>query len=162
MTWLLLGFFIFVFLFGFVVMFGAPYLPTMRKQIESGLDLLDLKSGQTMLELGCGDGRVLIAAAKRGWRVVGYELNPILVIVCRLRSWKYRRNIDVRWGDFWSAKWPETEGIFVFLLPHYMQKLDKKITQWNSGKVKLVSFAFKIPGKQPLSEKDGLYLYEYK
>jgi ribosomal protein L11 methylase PrmA len=68
-----------VILFGFVVAFGAPYLPTLRPQITMALDMLDLKKGQTLLELGSGDGRVMMAAAERGWNVIGYELNPLLV-----------------------------------------------------------------------------------
>ena len=64
--------------FSFVLLFGAPFLPTLKKQIDEALDLLDLKPGETMLELGCGDGRILLAATQRGLSVVGYELNPIL------------------------------------------------------------------------------------
>ena len=42
----------------FVVAFGPPYVPTLTRNMEAGLDLLDLKPGQTMLELGSGDGEV--------------------------------------------------------------------------------------------------------
>ncbi|HEU4984185.1 MAG TPA: class I SAM-dependent methyltransferase, partial [Nitrososphaera sp.] len=67
-------------LLGFVVFFGPPYLPTLRRNIDAALDLLDLKPGQTMLDLGSGDGRVLVAAAKRGINVVGIELSPVLAV----------------------------------------------------------------------------------
>jgi SAM-dependent methyltransferase len=153
-----------VLLFGFVVFFGAPYLPTFRKQTETALDLLKLKPGQTLLELGCGDGRVLKIAATRGLKVVGYELNPVLAITARLNTWRYRRQVRIVWGNFWYAKWPETEGIFVFLLDKYMEKLDKKIIQEteNYRPVRLVSYAFKIPNRKPVKTKGGLYLYEYR
>lgn len=58
-------------LLGFVVFFGPPYVPTRKRNMQAALDLLELKPGQTMLELGSGDGRVLIAAAKQGVNVVG-------------------------------------------------------------------------------------------
>lgn len=152
-----------ILVFGFVVFFGAPYLPTTRKQINSALDLLDLKPGQVMLELGSGDGRVLNAAASRGWQVVGYELNPILVLVSRLNTWRYRKQIKIVWGDFWRSAWPKHDGVFVFLLDRYMKKLDKKIIQESIGHPrKVVSFAFKIPGKKPAKAKHGVYLYTYK
>ena len=54
-----------VLLFTSAVGFGAPFLPTLRKRVNDALDLLDLKEGQTMLELGSGDGRLLRAAAGR-------------------------------------------------------------------------------------------------
>ena len=51
--------------FGFVVLVGAPYVPTLDKQMIAALDLLDLKAGQTMLELGCGDDTFLQGMAMR-------------------------------------------------------------------------------------------------
>lgn len=153
---------IMVLMFGFVVLFGAPYLPTLKKQTGVALDMLDLRPGQTLLELGSGDGTVALAAARRGLRVIGYELNPVLVIVSRLRCLRHRRQVKIHWGNFWSANWPETDGVFVFLLDKYMNKLDKKVIQNYPGKhVKLVSFAFRIPGKKPVLDRSGLYYYEY-
>ena len=147
--------------FAFVVAFGAPFLPTLKPQVRSALDLLDLKPGQTLLELGSGDGRVLVAAAERGITAIGYELNPLLAIYSWLRTRRYNGKVRVVWGDFWNKKLPPTEGIFVFLLDPYMKKLDKKIVQEYGKPVKLVSFAFKIPSRKITTEKNGLYLYEY-
>lgn len=148
--------------FGGVLLFGAPYLPTMKAQVEAALELADLKKGETLLELGCGDGKVCLAAARKGYQVVGYELNPLLVLIARLKTFKYRRNVRIIWGDFWRAKWPEAVAIFVFLLPKYMKKLDTKVIQYKHKPVKLVSFAFQIPDKQPAAEKAGVFLYVYK
>lgn len=153
-----------ILLFGFVVAFGAPYLPTLRKQTDDALDLLNLKPGQTLLELGCGDGRVMVAAAKRGLHVTGYELNPILVVVARIATWRYRKTTRVVWGNFWRSAWPQADGIFVFLLDKYMPKLDQRITMQRAVQTKgirLVSFTFQIPNKKPSKVDGGLYLYKY-
>ncbi len=152
---------IIVLLFGVVVFFGAPYLPTRKQQTGAALDLLDLKPGQTLLELGCGDGRVLKAAAQRGIQCVGYELNPILAVIAWLATLRHRKLVRVRWGDYWHATWPPADGIYVFLLDKYMPKLDKKIHSLGRP-IKLASFAFKIPGKKPLRQKAGVFVYEYK
>lgn len=162
MEWLGIAIAVVVLLFGLVLLFGAPYLPTLGPQIDTAFKLLNLKKGQHLLELGCGDGRVLLAAAKRGYKVTGYELNPLLVIICLIRTWRYRRLVRVVWGNFWAKKLPATDGIFVFLLPKYMDKLDKKIIQEFSKPVKLVSFAFAIESRQATKEQSGLYLYTYK
>jgi SAM-dependent methyltransferase len=125
-----------VLIFGFVVLYGAPYLPTLAPQIDIALELVDLKDGQHLLELGCGDGRVLIAAAEKGIQVTGYELNPILALLAWLRTRKYNGQVKIVWGNFWRHKMPPMDGIFVFLLPRYMEKLDKKIVHdmelWSS------------------------------
>jgi 16S rRNA A1518/A1519 N6-dimethyltransferase RsmA/KsgA/DIM1 with predicted DNA glycosylase/AP lyase activity len=161
MSWLIIAISLLVLLFGFVIAFGAPYLPTMQKQVDTAFDLLDLKPGQTLIELGCGDGRVLAAAAGRGLNAVGYELNPVLVVVSRLRTLRYGKKAKVIWGDYWHEEWPKADGIFVFLLDRYMVRLDKKIIQWKRGHVKLVSYAFKVPHKKPVMQKNGLILYKY-
>jgi hypothetical protein len=163
--WWLLGSCLAVLLlsFSFVLLAGAPYLPTLSPQIKTALQLIDLQRGQTLLELGSGDGRVLFAAAEQGIQAIGYELNPLLVLYTKLRARKYHGLVTVRWGNFWRQTWPEADGIFVFLLAKYMKKLDKKIVQEYSGqKIKLVSFAFAVPGRKPHQHEAGLFLYRYE
>lgn len=146
--------------FSFVVAFGAPFLPTLNNRVPEALDLINLKKGQTLLELGSGDGRILIEAAKRGINSVGYELNPLLVIYSKMATLKYRKQIKIKWGNYWRRDWPEVDGVFVFLLQPYMEKLDKKIKKQKEG-LKLVSFVFTIPDKKPAKEVNGLFLYKY-
>lgn len=155
--------------FSAVVLVGPPYLPTLRKPLLAALDLLDLKPGQTMIELGCGDGRVLVAAARRGWQVVGIELNPLLALWCRLYTWRYRKQVKIIWGNYWHlGSWPVAEAVFGFVLPRYMAKLDKTILRWQqrpgmAGRpVKLASFAFAIPGRPVQRRLEGVMLYTYK
>ncbi|TAH32283.1 hypothetical protein EYC58_03325 [Candidatus Saccharibacteria bacterium] len=156
--------FVFVFVlavvlaFGLVVFFGAPYLPTLKPQTKAALELLDLKPGQTLLELGSGDGTVMLAAAKAGLNVVGVELNPILCLVTWLRTRKYRKQVKIIWGNFWIVEWPECDGVFTFLLDRFMPKLD---TRMQEIKKPLVSFAFRVPGRKPTAEKSGVFLYRY-
>lgn len=151
-----------VLLFGYVVLFGAPYVPTLRKQTHDALKLLDLKEGDLLLELGSGDGRLLLLAAKQGIRGIGYELNPILVWYARARLWRFRHLVTIKRANYWKLTLPKAQGIYVFLLQKYMQKLDKKIEQDFSTPVKLVSFAFTIPGKKPVRRIRGMRLYLYK
>jgi len=157
---LMLGIAVFI-IFNFVIAFGAPFLPTLKKQVKPAMKLLDLKPGSTLLELGSGDGRVLLAAAQQGINAVGYELNPLLVIYSRLKTFKYRKHVKIYWGNYWRETWPPTDGIFVFLLQPYMEKLNKKIMQTYKDPVKLVSFAFAIPDRKIDKKNNGLYLYKY-
>ena len=152
---------ILLFCFCFVLLFGAPFLPTLKPQITAALDLLDLKPGETLLELGCGDGRVLMAAAKRGVKGVGYELNPILACIAWLRTRRYGGKVRIIWGDYWRAEWPEAQGVFGFILTRYMRKLDKKVMQYPYKPIQVASFAFEIPGALKIGYKEGVYLYRY-
>lgn len=161
MLFVFLFFVVIIVLFGFVILFGAPYLPTLSKQQETALDLLDLKPGETLIELGSGDGRMLIAAAKRGVKSVGYELNPLLWLYSLIVTRKYKNLITIKNRNFWNMKLPECEGVYVFLLDKYMNKLYKKITQEKHSSLKLVSYAFKFPNKKHVTEKSGMYLYYF-
>ena len=148
--------------FGGVLLVGAPYLPTLSPQVQAALKLAGARQGRTMLELGCGDGKVVIAAAQQGMHVIGYELNPLLALIAWLRTRRYRRQVRIIWGNFWHQPWPKADAIFVFLLPKYMIKLDNKVMQYKHKPVKLVSTAFTIPGREPDQTKSGVFLYIYK
>jgi len=147
--------------FTFVIMFGAPFLPTLKEQVPRAMKMLNLGPGQTLLELGSGDGRVLAAAAEQGIKAVGYEINPFLVLYSRFKTRKYGKNVVVVWGNFWTKKLPPADAIFVFLLQPYMEKLDQKITKECAKPVRLVSFGFTINSKKPKKQDKGIYLYEY-
>jgi len=147
----------------FTVFFGPPYLPVLDKQKHTALDLLALAPGQTLLELGSGDGRVLVAAAKRGLNVVGIELSPVLVVVSWLRTRRYRKQVKIIWGNYFVGSWPKADAIFTFMIGRQMTKLDSRIEQWRQDRpVQLASFAFSIPGKKVAVEKDGVFLYRYE
>lgn len=147
--------------FTFVILFGAPYLPTLKPRINDAFDLLKLRKGGTLLELGSGDGRVLKEAAKRGYNAVGIEYNPLLVMYSKVVTFPYRKQVRVRWGNFWTMPLPDTDAVFVFLLDRYMTKLDELLQSRYTEPTKLVSFAFKVPGRTIQKQKRGLYMYMY-
>ena len=148
--------------FGFVLIFGPPYLPTMRRQVAAAIKLADLKPDQTLLELGSGDGRVLVAAARAGLNAVGYELNPLLFMFSWLRTRRYRKQVRVVLGNFWQLHWPKCDAIYVFLLPRLMTKLERKIKTEQLSSVPVVSFAFKFNNLVPVKDEAGVFLYQLK
>lgn len=153
-----------ILLFGAVVFRGAPYVPTHRRTIEQALELLPLDAGDVVIDLGSGDGSVLLHAAKRGYRAVGYEINPLLAFVAWLRCWRERPSVRVHVHDFWLASWPpDTKAVFVFLAGPYMKKLKRKVDAElakRSEPLYVVSNGFALPGALPKKVSHGLYLYE--
>ena len=162
MTWFWLLLLIVMLSFQFTVLKrGAPYVPTMRKQREQALNLLDLKPGQTLIDLGSGDGAILKAAAERGINVIGFEINPLLVIISKFRTIKYGKQVRVIRGNFWKKKWPEADAVFVFLTGSYMRKLDSHMQRQFSNPVSLVTYGFKVQGKKPNKKLGAFFLYKY-
>lgn len=153
---------ILILVFAAVLLVGAPYMPTLRSERQEVLKLLDLKPGQVLYELGSGDGSLVKEAAASGLMVVAYELNPFLVVISKFRTLRYRKQVKIHWGNFWKADLAEADGIFVFLLDRFMEQLDEKIKKGGKPGIKLVSHAFKIPGKKPATKSGPLFLYTYK
>lgn len=148
--------------FGFVVVRGAPYLPTLNQPLQEAYSMMDLRPGDRLLELGSGDGRMLRLAAEQGVYAIGYELNPILVIWTRLRHWRYRKYIQVYWRDFWLTEWPPSDAVYVFLIDRYMNRLHNRLIRYcGKNKLKVVSNSFAIPDMQPTLKKNTHYLYTY-
>lgn len=145
---------------------GAPYVPTHRRQVEAALDLLNLKAGSTVVDLGSGDGVFLKAAAKRGLAAYGYEINPVLCWVAKLRCWAFRTQVHVLWRDFWLTDFPEqTDAVFVFLNSLYMPKLHRRLVVEQKRLNKplyVVSYGFTIPHKKLIKTAHGLNLYKYE
>ena len=146
----------------FVVLFlGAPYVPTLREQRENAIDLLKLKPGQTLIDLGSGDGAMLITAAKNGINAIGYEINPFLVYISWLRTRRYRKHVKIVYGNFWQKKWPQADAVFVFLTDRYMKRLDSNMKNRFKKPIKLVTYGFSIPDKKPVDKKGACFLYRY-
>lgn len=147
--------------FALVLFYGAPYLPTRKRQANLALDMLNLKKGEVFVDLGCGDGIVLIEAAKRGLDCYGYELNPLVWLIARLRTLRYG-NVHVYCRNFWNTTLPkQTAGVFVFLLDKYMIRLNQKLAHELPKGSALLSYTFQIPNKKPTTVHQALYLYHY-
>jgi len=161
MSWLILAVCLVIIAFSSVLLFGAPYLPTLKKQQKEALDLLALKPGQLLIELGSGDGRILKEAARRGIRATGYEINPFLVIYSKISCWPERKLVQTHWRNFWHVSIKPADGIYTFLLERYMSKLAEKIISEIDKPLNLVSFSFELPGRKPVNKQSGLNLYHF-
>ncbi len=146
-------------LFALGAVLGAPYVPTLTKSGNDLLDMADLKPGATIIDLGSGDGAFALQAAKRGYQVIGYEINPILVLVAKLRTRKYRKQVKIHLRDFWRTALPESDAIYVFLIERYMQKLADKLAKEVKKPTVVVSHVFKIPSAKAIKENQNTSVY---
>jgi hypothetical protein len=152
-------------LFGFAALRGAPYVPTKRRPLEKAFDeLYKITEDDTLIDIGSGDGLVLREAAKRGAKAIGYELNPILVLISKALSRNPR--ITIYLADFWRATLPaETTIIYTFGESRDIKRMYQKAEQtaWVHNKeIYFLSFGFKVPGKKPLKQDELFFLYRIK
>lgn len=132
--YLILGAALFILLFYVVPVVGAfgftggsTFVPTSKKKIQKVLDLVPMRPGSFMLDLGCGDGRFLVAAEKRyDVRAIGYEINPTAYLLARLNIALNRCRARVYLRNFWNADLSEADYIFCYLYPDALSSLKRK------------------------------------
>ena len=111
--------------------------------------------------LGSGDGRLLRLAAARGIRCTGYEINPVMVAVSRLVCWRYRRLVSIHLANLWQIKLPAADAVYVFLMPRFMTRLDRKLAAEIKRPTTVISYVFEIPGRRAVHRGAGSFIYRY-
>ncbi|XP_063182249.1 ATP synthase subunit C lysine N-methyltransferase isoform X2 [Chroicocephalus ridibundus] len=101
-----------------------PFVPATSTQIQNVLKMLENRSG-SLVDIGSGDGRIVIAAAKRGFKAVGYELNPWLVWYSRYRAWRdgVHQNTKFYISDLWKVSFSRYTNVVVFGVPQMRSEL---------------------------------------
>ncbi|XP_059029620.1 ATP synthase subunit C lysine N-methyltransferase isoform X3 [Mustela lutreola] len=99
-----------------------PFVPATTKQIENVVKMLHCRTG-SLVDIGSGDGRIVIAAAKAGFRAVGYELNPWLVWYSRYRAWREGVQDSAQFyiSDLWKVTFSQYSNIIVFGVPQMVR-----------------------------------------
>lgn len=158
---LLFGAFIIFLCIAFVT--GGPFVPSTPKSVEAMIALAHLKPGMTIYDVGSGDGRVLFAAAQKGARAVGIEINPYLVLYTRLKVFfsPYRGKIHVIWGDLWRTDVSKANLVFVYLIPWRMGEFATKLTRELTPGSTVVSNSFIFPGWKSLRSDPRHHIYAF-
>ena len=146
---------------------GAPYVPTFTRTIKQAFDFINLNSTDTLVDLGAGDGKVVLLAARRGATAKGYELSPIMWLIAWLRT-LFIPHARVVYGNFYKQQLAEATVVFVFLMPQNMERLRRYLSQQAipNGKY-LLSYTFPFKSALPLKTirvpKCGpLYIYDLR
>ncbi|MEI6054270.1 MAG: hypothetical protein WCQ49_02795 [Candidatus Saccharibacteria bacterium] len=159
MTWLWVIFIVFL-IFSFVVFIGSPYVPSQKKYIKQAFTkLYKITDSDVLVDIGSGDGVVLREAAKLGARAYGYEINPLLILISRLLSLRYKK-IKISLVDFWYIKIPvDTTVIYIFSVTRDINNITK-LLQKEIDRIKkpvyLISYAGDFT-KLKLIKKVGPY-----
>lgn len=143
---------------------GAIYFPTNTENVDTMIRLAALKTGDTIADLGSGDGRLLMACARRGIRAEGYEINPILVFLSRrtIRRAGMKDLATVRWKSFWRADLAPFDAVFVYGIPYIMNDLRRKLERELRPGAKVVSNVFRFPAWVPAETEGKVYLYNVR
>jgi precorrin-6B methylase 2 len=145
----------------------VPYVPTTEEAVKEMLKLADVKKTDVVYDLGCGDGRIVVAAAKMfGARAVGIDINPVRLKEARENAKKAGVEDLVRFeeNDLFEANIKEASVVTLFLLSNVNLKLRPKLLADLKPGTRIVSNTFDMgdwkPEKQATvgSEDEDTYL----
>ena len=134
-------------------MFIAPFVPSPLPVIQHMLKLADLKAGEVLFDLGAGDGRTVIMAAKSfGARAVGVELREDLAkkALSTIHDNGLADRVTIVNGDMLSVNLTSADVVFLYLTTSANEKIRPKMeTELRKG-VRVVSHDYEIVGWRPL------------
>lgn len=164
MAWLVIvG--IIIIIFGFVVFFGAPYVPSQRKYVKRAFEnLYPLSNKDVLVDVGSGDGMVLRIAASYGARAIGFELNPVLVLVSRILS-AGNQLVQTRLANFWTVNIPDDATIvYAFAVARDGKKLQammRREADRLNRPIRLMCLGSPLKGVSPDATFDAYALYTF-
>lgn len=159
-AFLLLLFALFLFLHLFFR--GAPFAVTSPTNLKTIIELAKIKPGEKAVDLGAGDGRLVIALAQAGAETHGYEINPLL-------AWLARRNLQkagltkkafIHRQNFWQVDLSQFDVITIFGIGYIMAPLAQKLKKELKPSARVISNGYPLP-TWPITRQIGeIYLYK--
>jgi SAM-dependent methyltransferase len=143
---------------------GAPWVPTPLRIANKMLALAQVQPGELVYDLGSGDGRIIIMAARRfGARAIGIEIDPIRYLMTRaiVAILGLSSQVQIIYGDFFKQDLSQADVITVFLLQDTNDSLSLKLVEELRPGARIVShksgFSIWTPFRQ--DERDRIFLY---
>jgi len=163
-------FFIALFIVGLLwilvpAMYGLPSRLTHPDRIRAALKLANLQPGELFYDLGCGDGRVLVIAAKEfGAKAVGIEIGPVQRLVSRVRALYngVSDRVRIEAGNFYKSDVRSADVVFIYATSTEVTKLASHLAgQMKSGS-RVISISADFPEWEPTRFDEARLIFVYE
>ena len=144
-----------------IIVKGPPFALCTPDKVEIMVELLNVKPGEKIAELGSGDGRIAIALAKKGAVVTGIEISFILCLVAKINVAKEKLQDKIKFvrGNFWNMNYSDFDAITLFGIPYIMEDMEKKLHGELKKGARVVVNNFTFPNWKPAKQKENIFLY---
>ena len=153
-------FFLFLMWLFYTKFYGAEYYPASKKVVRKMIEFAKLEKKDAAYDLGCGDGRIVIEAAKKCRKAVGIEIDMIRMLWAKLKSRKIK-NVRIMHGNMFLQDIKDADVIFIFLRQKANDKLLEKFKKELKPGSMIVSHYWKMSLK-PYAVDEKLRVYAYK
>jgi len=166
----LYGFFIILFILGVLwilvpALYGLPSLPTRLDRIRKALKLANLQPNEILYDLGAGDGRVLLIAAREfNAKAVGIEVGPVQCALIWLRAVAngFGNKIQIKWGNYLKVDLRTADIVFVYATSKEVMRLASFLEKQMNPGSRVVSISADFPGWEPstFDERELIFVYD--
>lgn len=135
------------------------FVPTPQAAVDRMVELAEIKPGELVYDLGCGDGRIVVTAAKKhGVRAVGVDINPERVVesVANARENGVEDLVTIRQADIFTLDLSDADVVFLYLQPRLNVRLMPQLRQMKPGS-RIISFDFGMEGAKPVKVERGKF-----
>ncbi len=140
--------------------YDVPFVPTPEVVVRRMLQLANVKRGEVVYDLGCGDGRIVIMAAREfGAQSACIEIRKDLYeqTLRRVKDLGLEDRVKVIYGNFFEESLSDADVVTMYLLTSVNERIKPKLERELRPGVRVVSHDFEVPGWKPLIVED---LYE--
>jgi len=129
----------------------VPYWPTPMKVVDKMLEFADVKKGDVVYDLGCGDGRILVTAAKRfGVKGFGFDIDPKQVqdSLDNVKKNKLEDLVTIKKADIFTLDLRDASVVTLYLMPELNVRLMPQLEKLKPGS-RIVSHDWDMKGAKP-------------
>nr|SVE76741.1 EOG090X0HEX [Daphnia longispina] len=144
-----------------------PYVPASTQQVENVMKALSRShaGGSKLIDLGSGDGRIVLAAGKKGFQSHGVELNTVLVLYSKLNAWRNRiKNATFSRQDLFKVDYTKYNNIVIFGVEEMMPELEQLFEKSLKSSSQVIACRFPLPNWKPIhvigEGIDTVWVYE--
>ncbi len=146
-------------------MYGLPSVHTRKGRIRKALQLAELKADETLYDLGAGDGRVLVMAAREfGTKAVGIEVGPVQCAAAWVNALVngVLPRVRVKRGDFFKADLSDADVVFIYATSSQAGRLEKQLESQLRPGARVVTISFDFPDWEPAGFDNRELIFLYK
>ena len=143
---------------------GIPWVPTKENRIRKALCLADLKPGEVLFDLGSGDGRVPIIAARTFDACgIGIEISPLHCLLALYHIWRagLRKRVSIRWLNYYRVDLSRADVIYFYGHSRFVEKLKRHLDGKLKDGARVISIGADFSGWQPekMDKENLIFVY---
>ena len=139
---------------------GVPFVPLSKKQLRAVDKNIKLKPNDKVVDLGCGDARVLRMFEKQGVKdLTGYEINFWAYLLAKIKNKLLKSKSKVYFKNFKKVDLSKYNVIFCYLLDNYVNSLKEKFDKELKPGTRIISYSFSIKNWHKPEKIERMFVY---